>query len=211
MPAGIKAHGLALCKGMHLLPKEEHPAAQPEPQPIQPDQKIEDEWQAAYRRWAEQDRLESLASEAGQECCEKSGPEEVLTDARKIAPSDCQVSGSDSHAVAEGSDGRVQNTSTDGWSATVRLVADIAPVRGVLVDLGLGSCVFRTSGAYPGVLACAVEVEFRMRGLHFRMAGITKSLVDKHCAEIAFSQMSMPRREELAQLLDELHEQNRQP
>jgi hypothetical protein len=48
-----------------------------------------------------------------------------------------------------------------------------------------------------------------MRGLHFRLAGVTKGVYDKHTVGIGFLEMSQRRREELIQVLDELIELNK--
>lgn len=107
-------------------------------------------------------------------------------------------------------DGRLQNSSPNAWNATVRFLANDTQVSGVLADLGLAGCIFNMRGSYPGQVTSGVEVEFRLRGLHFRMAGVTTSVVDAHSAQITFCEIGRRRRDELLQVLDELRDQNEQ-
>lgn len=108
-----------------------------------------------------------------------------------------------------GPERRVQNAGNDNWNAVLEFLADGARLRGVLVDLSLVACIFRTPSPFSGGMDDRVEVEFQMRGLHFRLAGVTKGVYDKHTVGIGFLEMSQRRREELIQVLDELIELNK--
>ena len=219
----IKARGLALSKGMLLLPQQAPPPKAPELP--EPDQKIEDEWQATYKRWAEQDRLEGLGSQVDHAPATELQPTEarpdmldptadttssVLEPQAREAPSTPAPDRPVPCTGPAGSamDGRLQNTSPNAWNATVRFLANDKQESGVLADLGLAGCIFNMIGSYPGQVASSVEVEFQLRGLHFRMAGVTTGLVNADTAQITFSEISRRRREELLQVLDELRDQN---
>ena len=63
----IKAKGLLLSQGIVLSPQEPKELPRESAQPLSVNQRIEDEWQEAYRLRAEQDRLEALELRADQE------------------------------------------------------------------------------------------------------------------------------------------------
>jgi hypothetical protein len=51
-----------------------------------------------------------------------------------------------------------------------------------------------------------VEVEFRVRGLQFRLPGVTAAFHDKHTVEVRFLDVSARKKEDLDQVIREMIE-----
>ena len=56
-----------------------------------------------------------------------------------------------------------------------------------------------------------MEVEFRIEGLPFRLAGVTQAIYDPFNVGIRFLDMSDRKREQLLQLIEEIEESARTP
>jgi len=204
----IKAKGLELSNGTVLFPRPPEGLEHADGRPWVADRTIDAEWEEVYRLRAEQDRLEGLEGQEEDLIAMAGGAAGRESEAAPDADSKDLASASAATA-GEDDDERVANMSSEDWSATVRFLQNDAVVSGALADLGLTGCEFKMGGVYPGAPASRVEVEFQMRGLHFRLAGVTTAVVARHAAKIRFVEMSARRREELVQVLDELAEQNR--
>lgn len=89
-------------------------------------------------------------------------------------------------------------------SAVIRLINLAADVRGQICDISLGGCCIRTERRFPVGIFRRVEVEFRIEGLPFRLAGVTQAIYDPLKIGIRFLDMSERKREQLTQLIDEI-------
>ena len=103
-------------------------------------------------------------------------------------------------------DPRVQNLKEGNGPAVVHFLKDNIDRKGDIIDLGQDGCSVRTAAPYAWKLHLRVEVIFQMRGLPFQIAGVTSSIHDRRTAGIHFTEMSRRKREELAQVIDELIE-----
>ena len=89
---------------------------------------------------------------------------------------------------------------------TLHMVDLAARLSGRIVDLSLGGCLIYTHKAFPLGIYRRVEVEFRLHGLPFRLAGVTQTLYSKHNIGIRFLDMSDRKREQLSALIGEVME-----
>jgi hypothetical protein len=77
---------------------------------------------------------------------------------------------------------------------------------GRVQDLSLGGCCIRTDERFILGIYRRIEVEFRIEGLPFRLAGVTQSIHDAHHVGIRFLNVSDRKREQLLQLIEEMEE-----
>jgi c-di-GMP-binding flagellar brake protein YcgR len=91
-------------------------------------------------------------------------------------------------------------------SAVLHLVNIATKMPGRVVDLSLNGCCIRTDARYTLGIYRRVEVELRIEGLPFRLAGVTQSLHDAHRVGIRFLNVSDRKREQLALFIEELGE-----
>jgi c-di-GMP-binding flagellar brake protein YcgR len=91
-------------------------------------------------------------------------------------------------------------------SAVIRLINLAADVQGRILDVSLGGCHIRTDSRFPVGIFRRVEVEFRIEGLPFRLAGVTQAIYDPFNVGIRFLDMSDRKREQLQQLIDEIRQ-----
>jgi hypothetical protein len=121
--------------------------------------------------------------------------ETSLKDAKDIEAADKAVHGTErrvrSHLAAE-------------WPAVLRAPAQRLHLAGELIDLSLNGCIFRSSMPFSAIRGAIVEVESEIRGLHMRLAGLTQAIYGSTTAGIQFTMLSPRKREELAQLIEEL-------
>jgi c-di-GMP-binding flagellar brake protein YcgR len=89
-------------------------------------------------------------------------------------------------------------------SAVIRLINLAADVNGRILDLSLGGCHIRTDRRFPVGVFRRVEVEFRLEGLPFRLAGVTQAIYDPLNVGIRFLDLSERKREQLLQLIEEI-------
>ena len=93
------------------------------------------------------------------------------------------------------------------WTADMRFIKDGSHLRGKIVNLHMDGCGFLLPDAYKGDYPCRVEVEFQMRGLPFRVGGVTEYIEEKNTVGVRFLNMIQHRREKLEQLLEEIREE----
>jgi hypothetical protein len=91
----------------------------------------------------------------------------------------------------------------DDWSAVLHFLKDGSELAGVVTGLSQEGCSVRTTEPFIAGIHIRVEVEFRMRGLPLRLAGVTEKVREKHMIDIRFLHLSHRKLEELAQVLDE--------
>lgn len=81
-----------------------------------------------------------------------------------------------------------------------------APCR--VMDLSLNGCRLRTQERFLAGILVRVEVTFMVRGFAFRFSGVTQWTDRRHLVGIRFVDLSMRRREELAEALAEVEAEN---
>ena len=79
-------------------------------------------------------------------------------------------------------------------------------LRGHVLDLSMSGCQFRTDDCFPMAIFRRVEIEFRVDGLPFRLAGVTQSIHKRQKVGIRFLDISERKRLQLQELIDELQE-----
>ncbi len=77
---------------------------------------------------------------------------------------------------------------------------------GHILNLSLGGCCLRTQERFNVGIYVRVEAEFFLRGLPFRLAGVTQAILDKHTVGIRFLDMSERKREHLLELIAEMEQ-----
>ena len=90
--------------------------------------------------------------------------------------------------------------------ASIFLIDVRARLRGRIVDLSLGGCRIRTLERFPVGIYRRVEVEFSLDGFPLRLAGVVQVVHDRYTVGIRFLDMSSRKRDQLAQLLQEIRE-----
>jgi hypothetical protein len=77
---------------------------------------------------------------------------------------------------------------------------------GRVLDLSLSGCCIRTDDRYVLGIFRRVEVELRIEGLPFRLAGVTQSIHNSYSVGIRFLDVSERKREQLVQLIEDLED-----
>ena len=90
--------------------------------------------------------------------------------------------------------------------ASVFFIDVRAKIQGRILDLSMSGCRLRTAGPFPVGIYRRVEAEFNVDGLPFRLAGVVQALHDRFTVGIRFLDMSARKRNQLAQLMDEIEE-----
>ncbi len=106
--------------------------------------------------------------------------------------------------AVHGEERRVRSYLAGEWPAVLRVAAQRLHLPGALVDVSLNGCCFRAHKPFAGIRDAVVEVEFEIRGLHFRLAGVAAAIYNAHTAGVRFTSLNPRKREELAQLIEEL-------
>lgn len=92
-------------------------------------------------------------------------------------------------------------------SAALYLVNVGSRLHGRILNLSIGGCRIRTEERFPVGIYTRVETEFHLEGLPFRLGGVVQAIVDRHQVGIRFLDMSERKREQVAQLIEEIEEQ----
>jgi hypothetical protein len=100
----------------------------------------------------------------------------------------------------------VQTPEGDDWPAILRVLKDGSELHGTIVYLSMVGCSVRMEHSYAGGLHLRVEVDFQMRGLPFRLGGVTQAIHDHRTVSVLFNPLSQRKQDELAQLIQELDE-----
>jgi hypothetical protein len=93
-------------------------------------------------------------------------------------------------------------------AAVVFPVSGSIQIQGRLSDLSLGGCRIAAEHRYTAGILVRVEVQFQLRGIAFRIVGVTVGSRDAKSFAIRFLDMSMRRRQELAEVLEEVAAEN---
>jgi hypothetical protein len=97
-----------------------------------------------------------------------------------------------------------QSAEEGEWPAAIQFLKDGSLLPGAVFGLSLEECSFRASAPFVAGIHIRVEVDFQMRGLPFRLAGVTEAIHDQRTIGIRFLDMSCRKRAELAELIEEL-------
>jgi PilZ domain len=90
--------------------------------------------------------------------------------------------------------------------AEIRLIDLAAKLEGRVVDVSMGGCRIRTNLPFPLGVFRRVEMQFRLDGLPFRLAGVTQAIYDPFNVGIRFLNVSERMRDQLGQLIEEIKE-----
>jgi len=90
--------------------------------------------------------------------------------------------------------------------AVVHMVAEESMIGGNVMDVSQDGCLVRLARALPVRMNAQVEVDFHLRGLPFRLPGMTKEMHGTQVVEIRFTAMSMRKRDDLSLVIVELIE-----
>lgn len=93
---------------------------------------------------------------------------------------------------------------SDDDAALLHFVNGGSLLKGTIDGLSMNGCRIRLDKPYRGEYSTRIEVEFAIRGLHFRIGGVTQPANDPHSMNICFLEMPERRRNELVQALNEL-------
>ena len=96
-------------------------------------------------------------------------------------------------------------------AATLRLVNIAANIEGRITDISFGGCRIQTQRPIKVGIFCRVEIEFRVEGLPVRLAGVTQAIYDEFNVGIRFLEVSGRKREQLAQIIEEIRAQRTSP
>lgn len=88
--------------------------------------------------------------------------------------------------------------------ATIYFVDVRAQVAGRILDVSLSGCRIRTDERFPVGIYRRVETEFTLDGLPFRLGGVVQSIHDKFTVGIRFLDMSVRKRGQLEELIEEM-------
>lgn len=101
---------------------------------------------------------------------------------------------------------KVQDLSAEDSRAVLHLVTGDLQLGGHILDLSSSSCIVRVNHPYAGNIMVRVEVDFEIRGLHFRLPGVTEAFHDKHTVEVRFLDVSPRKKGDLDQVIREMIE-----
>ena len=101
-------------------------------------------------------------------------------------------------------DHKAQDLEEGEYPAVLHFLKDDSQLAGHMVDLSLEACMVGMNQPFARGKQVRVEVEFQMRGLHFRLLGVTKAVHGKRTVEILFLEMSGRKRGDLTQVISEL-------
>ena len=88
--------------------------------------------------------------------------------------------------------------------ATVFFIDVRAQISGRILDLSMSGCRIRTDERFPVGIYRRVETEFKADGLPFRLVGVVQAMHDKFTVGIRFLDMSLRKRDQLTQLMEEM-------
>lgn len=87
---------------------------------------------------------------------------------------------------------------------TVIPVGSVGQIAGHLSDLSMGGCLVRLEQRYLAGMLVRVEVQFRLRGIAFRILGVTVGTRGALSFAVRFLEVPQRRREALAEVLEEV-------
>lgn len=148
---------------------------------------------APPRRYANQER-ENRADPRGQ------------SQPRQSQPGQSQLGQLQLGQLQPGQDRRAQARHPVDCSAILLFVDVGARITGRVLDLSPAGCRIRTAEKLAVGIYRRVELEFQLRGMPLRLAGVTQAIHDKFTVGIRFVDLSERKREQLSTLIAELEE-----
>jgi c-di-GMP-binding flagellar brake protein YcgR len=115
-----------------------------------------------------------------------------------------------SHAEITPRERRVQAREAVDTMAVIFLINIASRLQGRILDLSLGGCRIRTDERFPVGIYTRVETEFRLEGLPFRLGGVVQAIHDRRTVGIRFLDMSSRKREQVAQLIEDIRQMKEQ-
>ena len=111
-------------------------------------------------------------------------------------------------AKAASRERRAQSRHEVDTSAVIDLIKIGSRLSGRILDLSVSGCRIRTDERFPVGIYTRVETEFRLEGLPFRLGGVIQAVHDRdrHMVGIRFLDVSERKREQVAQLIEEIEE-----
>jgi hypothetical protein len=111
-------------------------------------------------------------------------------------------------AGQSGRDRRAQSRQAVDTSAVILLINIASQVHGRILDLSVGGCRIHTDERFPVGVYTRVETEFHLEGLPFRLGGVIQAIHDqcRQLVGIRFLDMSVRKREQVEQLIEEIEE-----
>jgi len=103
---------------------------------------------------------------------------------------------------------RAQSRHGVDTSAVIDLIKIGSRLTGRILDLSASGCRIRTDERFPVGIYTRVETEFRLEGLPFRLGGVIQAVHDRdrRMVGIRFLDVSERKREQVAQLIEEIEE-----
>ncbi|MDE3186886.1 MAG: PilZ domain-containing protein [Acidobacteriota bacterium] len=98
-----------------------------------------------------------------------------------------------------------------GDEASLLLVNQGAALPCRILDLSQGGCRIHTQDRFVAGMMVRVEVILKLFGMPFRLSGVTQWTNRKHLVGVRFIDLSDRKREQLAQLIEELRAQQQRP
>jgi hypothetical protein len=92
--------------------------------------------------------------------------------------------------------------------AVLHLVAEGTALAGNVLDVSQDGCLVQLEHSIAVRLKAQVEADFHLRGLQFRLPGVTTVTYGESLVEVRFTEMSRRKRDDLSQLIMELDAQN---
>jgi c-di-GMP-binding flagellar brake protein YcgR len=131
--------------------------------------------------------------------------------ARQAAADSCEQGGmeqDEAQQPAVGSERRAYPRHAVDCAASITPIAGAGRVQARLVDLSLGGCRLETEQRFQSTFLMRVEVQFELRGIAFRIVGVTVGSRQSKSFAIRFLDMSPRRRQALVEVLAEVAEIN---
>lgn len=110
------------------------------------------------------------------------------------------------HKPASKRDRRRESRLDVDGTAVLHLVNLALRMPGRILNLSMSGCLIVTEERFMVGIYRRVEVEFKLEGLPFRLAGVTQSVQGHHKVGVRFLDISERKREQLVELIKELDE-----
>jgi hypothetical protein len=136
-------------------------------------------------------------------------PERPVFEARKLGPlgpAQPVTATVPAPAAPSKRERRSQERHTVDTTAVLYLVKIASRLSGRILDLSMSGCRIRTDERFPVGIYTRIEIEFHLEGLPFRLGGVVQAIHDRHHIGIRYLDISDRKREQLAQLIEEIKE-----
>jgi hypothetical protein len=110
------------------------------------------------------------------------------------------------HKSRQGSNRRRESRLDVDGTAVLHLLNISVKMPGRILNLSMSGCGLRTNERFMLGIYRRVEVEFKLQGLPFRLAGVTQSVQGQNNVGIRFLDVSERKKGQLIELIKELDE-----